>query len=97
MAKLESEALLIGTWKNIEELESVLTLQELEAIIAASREAEYRQQRFAAALKGIDIDKGEEDAKERFERAKRRAEAKLTGRSEEALEFEVLGIDIETD
>lgn len=95
MAKLESEALLIGTWKNIEELEQTITLEELEAIISASRDKEYRAQKFAAALKGIDIDEGENEAQKRFEEAKRRAEAKMTGKSEEAIEFEALGLDFE--
>lgn len=97
MAKLEAELLLLGKWKNVEELEEVLTLEELEAIIKASREQEYRAQKFAAALKGVDLDEGESDAQERFEKAKRRAEAKLTGKSEEAIELEALGIDIVTD
>lgn len=82
----------------MEDLEIHLTLNELEMIIDASREKEYRQNKFLAALKGIDLDApAKEDIKERFDRAKMRAEARLTGKSAEELELDSLGIEVETD
>ena len=49
-----------------------------------------------AGLKGIRLDDPAEDNKDRFERVKRRVESKLSGRSQEELDFDDLGIDIET-
>lgn len=53
---------MLGNWKNYEELESNLSLDELFAIIKASREKENREQRFVAAINGIDVDSNEEKA-----------------------------------
>jgi hypothetical protein len=50
-----------------------------------------------AAIKGIDIDKDETNAKERFDEVQRRAQAKLTGESEQVLEMDVFGLDVETE
>ena len=92
---LEAEVMLTGNWKNIEELEEVISLDELNLLVNALREKEHRHNRFMAALKGIDIDEGSsESAEERFERAKRRAESKLSGVSEEELEMSDFGLDI---
>lgn len=75
-----------------------LSLPELEAILVAAREKEHRQNRFTAALKGIDLDKGRvDDAKEKFDEVQRRVEARLTGANEKQLEFDVFNIDVETD
>lgn len=46
-----------------------------------------------AALKGINLDE-DNDAKERFEAVKRRAEARMTGKSEEQLELAEFGLEI---
>lgn len=92
---MEAEVFLLGHWKNFEEIEDNLTLDELQAILEASREQEYRRQKFAAALKGVDLDAqkgGSGDAS--FEEVKRRAEAKLRGVSEEEIEFSEIGIGI---
>ena len=70
--------MLIGIWKNIEDLEDNLSLPELNAILGASRDREYRQNKFAASLKGIDLDKiSAEQNQERFDEIERRAQAKL--------------------
>lgn len=82
-----------GHWKNFEQLEEDLSLEELEAVLKAGREKEYRLMKFQAGLKGIDLD-GATDHKERFDAVQRRVEAKLSGKSEEELEFAELGIDI---
>lgn len=83
---LEGEALLIGTWKNIEDLEDHLTLEELELIVKSSREKEHRMMKFYAAFKGVDLDEGsKEEAAEVFARAQRRAEARLQGKTDEEI------------
>lgn len=88
----------MGIWKNIQELEEALNLEELKAIIGASREREHRQNKFAAALKGIDLDEGEKEAiKERFDAVQRRVRAKLTGANEKALELDEIAFDFEEE
>lgn len=77
----------MGPWKNFEELEENLNLDELNLIIKAAHEREHRTNKFLAALKGIDLDKGKEsDAQKKFERAQLRAQARLNGMSEEEME-----------
>jgi hypothetical protein len=56
LAKIESEAFLIGIWKDYEELERSLSLPELTAMLNAKRELEYSDRRFHAAIQGIDLD-----------------------------------------
>jgi hypothetical protein len=56
LAELESEVFLLGIWKDYYELESSLSLPELTAILNAQREKEYENKKFAAGLKGIDLD-----------------------------------------
>lgn len=84
---------MLGIWKNVEELEESICLEELELIIKAARDREHRHNKFMAALKGINLDENN-DAKERFDAVKRRAEAKRQGKSVESLEFAELGLDI---
>ena len=47
---------MLGRWKNYDELEECLTFEELTAIINALREKETRENRFMAALQGVDLD-----------------------------------------
>jgi hypothetical protein len=61
---LESEAFLTGQWKNFDELESNLSLDELNAVVNAIRKKDYEDKKFFAAIQGIDIDeqsRGSED------------------------------------
>lgn len=98
LAELEAEAFLLGHWKNFDELEEALNLEELNAIIAAAREREQRSNRFHAAINGIDMDKQlAESNKERFERIEREARAQLSGLTPEELEFGELGMGIEVE
>lgn len=90
---MEAEVFLQGKWKNFEQLEEDLCLEELEAVLKAGRERESRLMKFYAAFKGVDLDGGQ-DSKERFDAVQRRVEARLSGKSEEELEFAELGIDI---
>jgi hypothetical protein len=59
---LESEVFLLGHWKNFDELESSLSVEELSAILDASREKEKRGNKFLAAINGVDLE--EEESKE---------------------------------
>lgn len=94
MATLEAELFLLGHWKNFEEMEENLSLLELEVILSAAREQEYSRQKFAAALKGVDLDENKSKNSSSFEDVKRRAEAKARGVSEEQISFGEIGIAI---
>lgn len=54
---------MIGAWKSIDELESNISLSEATAILNAQREVSERQQRFDAAIAGIDLDEGAKQSK----------------------------------
>jgi hypothetical protein len=47
---------LLGHWKNFDELESNLSLDELTALLNASREKEDREMRFLAAVNGVELE-----------------------------------------
>jgi hypothetical protein len=75
-----------------------LSLPELTAIVSAARDAERTRQKFAAALKGINLDDADEQsAEERFEAAKRKAEAVLNGMDEREADFLHTGLGFETE
>lgn len=84
-------------WRNIAHLEESLSLPELQAVLDASREREYRANKFAAALKGVDLDNNGENAKDKFEEVQRRVEAKLAGKSQESTELDELAFDFEVE
>jgi hypothetical protein len=58
LAKIESEAFLLGIWKDYEELESSMSMQELTATLESKREEDYAHKKFLAAMQGVDLDKG---------------------------------------
>lgn len=89
--------MLLGHWKNFEELEDSLSLEEMLAIREASHKAEFQRQKFAAALKGVDLPDPQAEDVPTFEDIKRRAEAKARGVSEEALGFGEIGIMVISD
>jgi hypothetical protein len=45
----------LGHWKDYEELETSLSMQELIATLGAMHEKENRQNKFLAAIQGIDL------------------------------------------
>lgn len=57
LAKLESEVFLIGIWKDYDQLESSMSMQELTATLKIKRELDYSDKKFAAAMQGVDLDK----------------------------------------
>lgn len=56
LAALESEAFLLGIWKDYEELERSLSLPELMSTLNAKRDADYNEKKFFAAIQGVDLD-----------------------------------------
>jgi hypothetical protein len=57
LAKLESEVFLLGIWKDYQELEKSLSMAELMATLESSRELDYNEKKFLAAIQGVDLDK----------------------------------------
>ena len=57
LAKLESEVFLLGIWKDYQELEISLSMPELMATLEISRELDYSEKKFLAAIQGVDLDK----------------------------------------
>ena len=57
LAKLESEVFLLGIWKDYQELEKSLSMAELMATLQSSRELDYNEKKFLAAIQGVDLDK----------------------------------------
>jgi ABC-type iron transport system FetAB ATPase subunit len=51
---------LLGHWKNYDELESNLCMEELILTVKASRDKEDREKRFLAAINGVDLDEQQE-------------------------------------
>lgn len=107
LAKLESEAFLIGIWKDYEELEKSLSMPELTATIKIKRELDYSDKKFAAAMQGVDLDKNSGNSNE-WEDMKARVFSKgtanngndilaLQGRNAERAGFGIgMGLDYET-
>lgn len=71
-------------FKNYDDLEDHLTREEIVKMLEKAREKKYDDQRFAASLKGIDLDEGKST---QFDDVKRRAEAKARGISEDQYEL----------
>ncbi len=57
LAKLESEVFLLGIWKDYDQLESSMSMQELTATLQIKRELDYNDKKFSAAMQGVDLDK----------------------------------------
>jgi len=58
---LEAEVFLLGHWKNYDELESSISIEELLATLKAMHDKEDRQNKFMAALQGIELEEKEEE------------------------------------
>jgi hypothetical protein len=52
---------LLGHWKNFDELESNLSLDELTALLDITRKKDYEDKKFLAAVNGIDLDEESQD------------------------------------
>jgi hypothetical protein len=107
LAKLESEAFLIGIWKDYDELEQSLSMPELTATIKIKRELDYSDKKFTAAMQGVDLDKNSGNSNA-WEDMKARVFSKgaatdgndilaLQGRNAEKAGFGIgMGLDYET-
>lgn len=90
--------MLLGHWANFAELEENINLPELTAILDAARKQRHDQNKFMAALKGIDLDKGQQtSAEEKFNEVQNRVQAKLRGVRQEVITMDAFGIDVETE
>lgn len=79
-------------------MENNLSLAELEAILEAAREAQYRQNKFLAALKGIDLEStAATTAEDKVQQVKNRVAAKLAGVDPEIYELGTLGLGVEEE
>ena len=80
LIKLESEVFVLGIWKNFDELESSISMPELMAILESTRELDYNEKKFLAAMQGVDLDeqsgRKEDDP---WEAMKARVAAKTSG------------------
>jgi len=56
LAKLETEAFLLGIWKDYQELEESLSMTELIATLSSKRELDYEEKKFLAAIQGVNLD-----------------------------------------
>lgn len=74
LAKLEAEVFLLGIWKNFDELERSISLEELMQILSITRELSFEERKFSAALQGVDLEGGEakEDGQKKWEDMKAR-------------------------
>lgn len=71
-----------------------MSLQELNQVLDSSRKVRKEQNKFLAAIQGIDLDKDDKN-NGAFEEVKRRVQAKLSGMSEEEIDLAEVGIKIE--
>ena len=78
LAKLESEVFLLGIWKDYQELETSLSMPELMSTLSVSRELDYSEKKFLAAIQGVDLDKnsGSEKGQNEWEDMKARVFSK---------------------
>lgn len=76
-------------------MEESITLEELYLLLSSINRTEHRQNKFLAALNGVDLDKGQKD--DAFERVQQRARADLAGKSEEEYVLTSIGFEIEDD
>jgi hypothetical protein len=90
--------MLLGLWKNVEELEMYITVNELELLLKEARDKEMRHHRFLAAIQGIDLDKQSVDnGEDRVEAAKRRIAAQQAGKSPIEAEYAEIELDYEVE
>jgi uncharacterized protein YehS (DUF1456 family) len=80
LVKLESEVFVLGIWKNFDELESSISMPELMAILESTRELDYNEKKFLAAMQGVDLDESRKSSEpDPWEAMKARVAAKTSG------------------
>lgn len=90
-----AEAFPLGHWKNFREMEVSLTLEELYLLLEVNNEGEYNRRKFAAALKGIDLEDEDDDNGDEsdFDRIRREADEELTRQGQDTRSFDQRDID----
>jgi len=79
-------------------MEENISLNELYAVIGALREREYRQNKFSAALTGVNLDEETgKTAESAFSVAEERANEILTGMNSEERTMSELGFGVEDE
>ena len=63
LAKIEAEVFLLGIWKDYNVLEESLSMPEIVATLEISRDLKYQENKFLAAIQGVDLDKNSESGK----------------------------------
>ena len=81
--------MLLGNWRNIEEMEISLSLPELEQIIKMSRKVDELDKEFFAGINGVDI-----RGTSKFDEIKEKVKNKLNPVKTEKDELSDLGIDV---
>lgn len=90
--------MLLGHWRNFEDLEESLTLEEVIVLLDSFREQRHDEKRFMAGLQGHDIGPyGAGATKDRFEDVKRRAALRAGGVDPDKLELGSIGIAFENE
>lgn len=87
---MEAEVFLLGHWKDYDELETSLSMSELIATLGAMHEKENRQNKFLAAIQGIDLSEQSKNTNEdsgvsTLQDIEARAHARLTGNATESM------------
>lgn len=94
LAKLETEVFLLGIWKNYDDLESSVSIQELMAIISSKRELDYQERKFFAAIQGINLDDAAEteDGKQKGQKEWEDLKARVFSRGQTSDSNDILAL-----
>ena len=94
---------MLGIWKDFEEMEWTLTVEELQHILNAKSRQDMRTWRFQASLKGINLDdpegieEGSGNGQQKVADKIKEIEAKRLGIDHDANDFAEIGIAMETE
>lgn len=96
---MEAEAFLLGIWKDFEEMEMTLTMEELGHILNAKSRQDMRHWKFQASLKGINLDDKEdgEETQQTVETKMREMQARAAGVDKDTFDLNEIGIAVETE
>lgn len=92
LAKLESEAFLLGIWKDYQELEESLSMPELLATLMIKRELDHTEKKFMAALQGVNLDEQGSDGKVKGQKEWEDLKARVFSRGKTADSNDVLSL-----
>ena len=86
---------MLGIWDNFEEMEEKITFEELEAILKAKSDNDFRHWKFQASLKGIDLDSEQGEETITVEDKIQEIKARQAGMDEDTYALSQLGIAFE--